>query len=205
MLRKFSIIASFSIALAGCEASTLFDEDVAGIIETDSGQIDVDTDGVISTTQTILLSGSDVTTGNGYAYVIGYEPDTQLVEARAGIATTTDLGMQPTSGAAVMTGTYEVGQVDALDLDDDNVPMGTSTTESGTITLTADFFNETLTGSSGNLTVAGEMSDGALTGIVTYQGLDGTLVGEIGETDAVGAFYGHDANTVFAGGFRAAE
>ena len=104
-----------------------------------------------------------------------------------------------------MTGNYEVAQFDNLRLDDDDRPIGTTSTDPGEITLTADFLALTLTGTDNDLTVNGVMDDGVLSGTVSYDGLDGNLVGEIGPSAAVGSFSGSDANTVFAGGFHVEE
>ena len=205
MLRKL-VIANLAIfTVAGCEPSTLFDEDdlPPAAIDTDSGQVVVGSDGSLATTLNVELSGTDVTSGNGYAYVLGTDQTGLQFEAIAGIANTTVLGTPLESGTATFSGNYRVGQIDNIRLDDTNNPLFSSTTDSGQITLTANFDTLTLTGSDNDLNIDGSISGGDLAGTVTYAGVDGILAGEIGTNATVGSFSGHDVNTVFAGGFTA--
>lgn len=199
----FPIIAVFT---AGCEPSTLFDEDPIAVLTTDSGQIAVEDNGTITTFLVGTTTGSTVVGSNGFGFVVGINPNRPEVGGYAGITPNTNLGAQAPNGTATLTGTYSLAQFDNLILDASDQPDETLTSiDERAITLTADFDALSLTGTESDLAVNGIMTNGVLSGTVTYDGLDGTLVGEIGATDAVGSFSGSDANTVFAGGFIVSE
>lgn len=125
--------------------------------------------------------------------------------AYAGIGPATDTGAVIRSGTATLTGPWEVVGIEdivILELTDfEGRLSGQNFTNGGTITLSADFEEKTLTGSEGPLSVNGSISGGRLSGRVTYAGDRGALGGQIGALGAVGAFHGNNDQRVFAGGF----
>lgn len=115
----------------------------------------------------------------------------------------------PGSGIASFSGQYEVSAYDVYLLaesDFEGTLYGLPNNEAGSITLQADFGAGRLTGSAGSLSVDGRFtSDQSLSGSVTYDGVDGSLTGVVGSTEAIGAFHGNDDNAVFSGGFAVSD
>lgn len=188
---------------SGCDPVSTFNGEPARMLAPASGTAEVAADGSIETTLTELYAGQELdAAGNGYSYVLGNYSDALGAGAFSGLTEATDLGAVPTIGIATLTGDYSVARLDGLALNDADELAWTSESKlTEEITLTADFDAETLTGAQNDIAINGTFNSGALAGTVTYFGLDGTLSGEIGTTQAVGSFSGGDANTVFAGGF----
>lgn len=195
------------IALSACDGTSLFDDQNVVMLAPESGEAIATPAGTIETILVDTRVGTEIDDdGNGYAYVVGMYPDDPGAGGFSGLTEATDLGTQPTVSSATMTGTYRLTQLDGLALNGLNRPEAASIKSTGEqITLTADFEAATLTGTQNDLTINGTMDGGVLSGTVTFDGLDGSLRGKIGATEAVGAFDGSDADTVYAGGFFVRE
>ncbi len=198
---------SATLLLSGCEETTLFDDQNVVLLAPVSGDALVTDAGEVDAILVNTNVGNEIDAdGNGYAFVVGLDPDDPRAAGFAGITETTDLGTLPTVDSATMTGTYRLTQLDGLTLNANDRPSAASTrSESNQITLTADFEAATLTGTQGDLSIDGTMEAGALSGTVTFDGLEGDLRGAVGPTQAVGAFDGADDDTVYAGGFFVRE
>lgn len=173
---------------------------------TQSGFVTPSTNGAISVGLS-QSSGGTVRTidGNGYAFQAGSDPGEGLA-AYSGILPGTQTDAWPTSGAATYSGTYEGVQISGINLDGAGFISGMSGPMSGTLTLSADFAQNTLTGTSDNglLTVDGQVGGGGtLSGSVNYQGVGGDLTELAGGDTAVGAFHRNNADLIYAGGFIA--
>ncbi len=156
--------------------------------------------GVISAGLTNTISGLDTDgSGGGYAYQAGALSGEGL-KAVAGIIPGTNVGALPISGAATLTGTFEVVTITGISTSGDTI-SGIALTSSGALSLDVDFGNGTLTGSSGLLSVDGNFSSANLNGTVTYNGVSGTLDGLVGGTQTVGVFHGNNFEAIYAGGF----
>jgi len=106
----------------------------------------------------------------------------------------TDHGTPYIAGSGVYDGTYEVAYRHAGDTE--------ISTDSGAISLVADFDTASLSGAAGDLTISGVISGVTLSGDVTYDGMAGTLTGGvIGANLAAGYFSGISGGDGFAGGF----
>ena len=162
-------------------------------------------------------TGSDFSflTGNGYAYQVGAVSNDGL-QGFAGIVPGAEVTAAPATGSAQFTGTFEVALIGSI-LTYNTEVSGQTTFDAGTITLTADFDDNTLTGGGTGvdggsfnyllrenvLTIDGDLSGSTLTGTATYRGVTGPLRGLVGSNEAIGAFHGHTDSQVHAGGFIA--
>lgn len=141
------------------------------------------------------------------AYVTGVDTERGKMVASSGISGSPTVGAARTSGSATYTTTYAYGVIDNISRTNTRI-SGTRGSESGVMTLTADFDANTVNGSNDDLTVNGGISGTTLTGAVTadysfagaFGSVSGVLNGQIGETGIIGTFHGHDDNTVMAGG-----
>lgn len=140
--------------------------------------------------------------GNGNVYEVGVEGGDGFV-ARAGLIPGTTVTTLPTSGSATMTGTYESARVTSIDLTGSRL-TGSARRASGSLTLEADFANNTSTGNQ-LLTVDGSFEDENLTGTVVYNNIRCTLSGKVGGSEAVGVFHGKTDTSLMAGGFIVEE
>ena len=158
-------------------------------------------DGVVNVSLLNRVDGNifDANYG-GVAYVIGV--DLEQYEAWAGVMPNSTVGAEMDNGSATYTGQYSLAKVSGVDLVNDT-PTGNAGADFGNITLTADFDRQTIIGSDGDLEIDGRIDGTALSGDVEYEGIDGELQGVIGADAAIGAFHGHDSDTVYAGGFVA--
>ncbi|MAM61026.1 hypothetical protein [Maritimibacter sp. UBA3975] len=138
------------------------------------------------------VGGAAYFTAMNGAYAVSY----------GGIINGSNVGDVVPTGQAVYLADYEVEVVSGIEIAYDTL-QGVSGTDSGNITLTADFDAATLTGEDGSLRVDGEISGKNVTGSVVYAGVDGDLEGLVGASGTVGAFHGNDARTIYAGGFAA--
>lgn len=160
------------------------------------------------------MSGAGLSnfSGNGYGFQVG-SVDGKGLRGFSGIVQNGVVAPPPTTGSATMTGTFKLGVIGFITSSPSSA-SGLATTDTGALTLVADFAKGTLTGAgtgrdisssivlSGNrLSVDGQFSGTALTGTVSYNGVSGPLAGVVGGTEAVGAFHGHSADQVHAGGF----
>jgi len=198
---KTRYVALSLVALSACEPTTLFDSRNIVMEPPVSGNSVPNSNGTITTTLTDTIVGNEVDGTNGFGYVAGLNSDRPRAEGYAGLLNTTNLATPPLTGNATMTGAYRIARLDGLTLGADNKPTGQRIAEADQITLTADFANKTLTGTANALSVNGTFDGNTLTGAVTFDGLDGSLRGQVGPDSAIGAFDGADADTVYSGGF----
>ena len=138
----------------------------------------------------------------GAAYsIIGFAetPDGLIYYAYAGIDQDNPLG-----GSIVETGNtnYDATYIMTEVLDIPSNPIE-ATTAFGSITLTADFTNDTLSGDDGVLTVEATLNDTSqnFKGTVIWRGTEGDVEGLITDVAVLGAFQGSDEDTVFSGYF----
>lgn len=141
-------------------------------------------------------------TNGGYAYLAGTTRDDERFVAQAGLLPGTSFATAPTTGTVIYTGDWEASVVDETERSAPNFPVMPSA-RGGNLVLIGDFDRKTLKGSSGGLTVDGDITGSGLSGTVTLEGTSGTLTGGIDNTRTIGIFHGADANTAFAGGFIA--
>lgn len=134
----------------------------------------------------------------GAAYVVGTDGDGAA--AYAGVMPGSDVGNAIPSGTANYVADYEVVMIEDINVSGTFL-TGNTNYDAGSITLTADFDNQTLSGQSGQLRVNGNISGGNLTGGVTYRGTSGRLTGLVGDQGTVGAFHGNSDELVYGGGF----
>ena len=192
---------------------------VAGCLEADQTSSAVRTPnsaGVISgSTSSNSERGSDVSsvTGNTYAYAAGGIESAGL-QGFAGIVSGASVTAPPVTGSAVMTGDFEVAVLEAIFVVGDQV-QASGYTDRGSLSLTADFDDRTLTGTGTGidggisnfyannnvLTVNGTFSGDELSGTVSYDGVSGPMTGLVGSNEAIGVFHGNDDHQVHAGGF----
>ncbi|WP_238368607.1 hypothetical protein [Mesobacterium pallidum] len=149
----------------------------------------------------VAAEGSDFDNGDGYAYKVG-EIEGKGFVAHAGLTEGTAVAAPPSTGSAVMTGSYEAGYISGITRSGDYLQGWTGSARSG-LTLTADFDDGTLSGTSTDrrLRVRGTFSGRDLSGEVTFDNDDGDLEGLVGPGKAIGVFHGNDDTDVFAGGF----
>lgn len=178
------------LALAGCSASDLF---VRSDFKTPSSG------GTFNLDRT-FRSGQDSGTVGGYAYAIG-EKSGAGFRAYAGLLPGTYIAPPPGAGTATLVGTYELATMTGVNASFSQV-TGFAGSASGALTLAADFAAQTLTTSSGALTVNGTFNAmGHLDGSVKYGSHSATLDGRVGAADAVGVFHGKSDTSLIAGGF----
>jgi hypothetical protein len=146
-----------------------------------------------------------VASGNGYAYQVGINATQTGLVARAGLLPGTAVTTPaPAVGSSSMEAIYHLRTISNASIVDGEL-ISTSVFKAGEITLVADFSNETLTGSSGALTINGIFDTGVLSGTASYGTINGTLSGVVGADQAVGAFQGSNTDSVMAGGFQVSE
>lgn len=141
--------------------------------------------------------------GEGYAYQVG--TDSRGLAGQSGLLPGTTTQPWASTGTATFKGTYNLLEVSGIGISNDRI-SGVRSASGGSITLTADFAKNTLTGTSsgGLLVVNGAMTGNAMGGTVTYKGVAGDLTGVAGTDQAFGAFQGNNENLIYAGGFSAA-
>ena len=144
--------------------------------------------------------GLDNGSGAGFAWQIGTTTDGLGLLGVAGVLPGIDIGDGPTSGTAVFDGAYDYA-IRTEVVRTDRTITWTETLAQGAIRMNVNFDTGRLTGSAGDLTVAGDFTSEDLDGTVTVAGITGTLDGIVGPNLAVGAFSGADDTSVFAGGF----
>ena len=154
------------------------------------------------------VNGGVTSTSVGRAAYVAGTNDSGMV-AQAGFRTTS-VGTAVTSGTATYVTTYDYIVADDLEVND-SLLTGVYGYETGTVSLAADFDAGTLTGSTSQISVDGDISGTDLSGSVTttydffavgdnYSGsVTTSLDGEIGSTGVIGAFHGSDGNTAVAG------
>lgn len=202
----FFCLTISGVTLAGCGSNSLPSETTAsGVRAVSGGEVNAE----LASERNDSVSNASVGT---IAYVTGLNQNTGQAAGYAGIAPGANVGNAVTSGTASYATRYEYDVID-------NVVRTTGTiggdraSESGTLTLNADFGSGTLTGSNSELVVNGTVNGTTLGGTVTasYSSLvligdnvngtvDGVLAGDVGSTGVIGAFHGTDSNTVLAGG-----
>ena len=150
--------------------------------------------------------------GNGYAFAYA---DVDLADygagtgqgryAVAGVLPTTDLGVQPTTGTAAMTGTYALVAVTQASAVTDPATWAV-TRPTGPMTAQIDFGSGVVSGGSADGALAISASGdpgfaGGFRGDVTYNGTAGSFAGKLGADAAVAAVTGAGGDTFYAGGF----
>jgi len=203
---KTILVAALPAALCFSGCGSLYGD------PTDSTFVTPNSSGSIFRTDSGRQSGSDFSsvTGNGYGYELGVVSNDGL-QTFSGIVPGASVSAQPPGGTVVMTGSFEVGVIDAVFVSGD-IARGTPYIDSGSLTLTADFGAKTLTGSSTGrssglfrnnnpISVDGRFEGTALTGRVIYDGVSGPLTGLVGGNEAIGVFHGHNDGQSHAGGF----
>lgn len=175
----------------------------AEVEPTQSDFVTLAADGSMDTGLDVRLdSGDSDFSGNGYTIEIGGEAGFTSAgfRASAGMFPGSSVGDLPSTGTAVLSGTYEVVYGNSITAS----ALGTKGLfgySSANIDLTADFTNGTLIGQTSRLVVSGLFSGSVLDGFVTFDGTAGTLDGLIGGDNAIGIFHGHSDTEIFAGGF----
>ncbi len=108
----------------------------------------------------------------------------------------------PLSAQATFTGNYRAAIIRDISIIDNELHGKNALTDEGTITLDADLSEMTLIGSDGFLSVDAQIVENTrLEGDVEINGVPGTLIGEIGDDRAFGAFQGGDETNLMSGGF----
>lgn len=154
--------------------------------------------GDIGTSLSQTRSGKELIDGNGYAYAAGKGPDYGF-QAVAGVIPGSDMGV-PIYANATYTGEWELAKISSIYISGNEI-TGFIGSDGGSITLNANFAEQTLTGSDGLLEVNGTMNGNNLSGSVIFNGTTGELTGLVGEQGAVGAFHGEGDTQIYAGGF----
>ncbi|WP_292021455.1 hypothetical protein [Maritimibacter sp. UBA3975] len=144
-----------------------------------------------------LASVADPAIG-GVTFLVGTDSDSALGYAAVNFGSAP--GTTVTTGGATYDASYRVVQLSNVKKSGSTLTADTLI-DSGLITLTADFDAGTLTGSSGDLDVAGLILVNDLNGAVSFRSVAGALDGEIGADGVLGAFHGSTGGTVYAGGF----
>jgi len=142
-------------------------------------------------------------TSGGAVYVTGLS-DVAAV-AYAGVMPGATVGPQVTTGSATYRARYEIYSIENIRVSSSRLLTGIQNTRSGVIPLTADFDSGTITGNSQYLRVNGRISGNNVVGTTTYQGVEGTLDGLIGQNGTVGAFAGDSDTIVYSGGYASFE
>lgn len=166
----------------------------------------------VSLSQELNLTVSDSRVGT-VAYVTGIDNVNGQIEGYAGVRSGANVGNTVTGGGtAVYAGQYGYQVVDNVQRTSATIG-GDRVTETGSILLTANFNQGTLTGNGAELDVNGTISGAQVGGTVTANysqstllggtvsgTVSGQLTGNIGDNGMIGAFHGTDSNTVLAGG-----
>lgn len=180
---------------------------VSGCAGTESGFAHVD-DGEVTVRLYDEAKGSVEDVSGIVAFKTGRNFAADTYYAYAGIQDDWDVGDEVSSGTAEYDVNYAYFVIDDIALVD-GFAAGNGVEERGTLTLIADFDDGVLTGRNSDLSVHGDIAGDDLSGSVlaTYSDPDvsgsiaGTLDGYIGSLGVIGAFHGHDDNTVMSGGF----
>ncbi len=187
---RILFIGAVCAALSACSDSELY---VQSSFETPSSS------GTFRGLDTVYLSGQDTNALGGYAYALG-DTGGSGFRAHTGLLPGTATAPPPTTGVAVMTGSYSLGEITGIDIGFTSI-TGSPNRSSGALTLTADFANQTITGTSGSFEVEGTISGSDLGGKIIFGAAEGKLTGVVGATAAVGAFHGRSDTRLIAGGF----
>ena len=192
--RQFAAIGLGLVMLSGCTSLTQ-----SGFRSVDGNSCDAEIDVELDDESNGNVYDQDY---GGAAFAIGVGYNT--VNAYAGLMPNSTGGAQVNSGTATYSGEYEALRVTGVEKDGPYL-VGFVSRGSDDIDLTADFDAQTLTGTSdaGVLEVDGTISGTEVGGSVVYHDVEGDLEGVIGADAVIGAFHGHDADEVFAGGFIA--
>lgn len=108
----------------------------------------------------------------------------------------------PLTGTPTFTGTYDMTMITDITGASGNL-TGTTRDISGPLTLGIDFGAQTLSTLSGDLDVQGQFTGNVLSGTVSYDGLEGQMLGNVGARQAIAVFTRQEADSIFAGGFYA--
>lgn len=188
---KKLLICALAAGLSGCSLADVF---IKSSFETPSSS------GTFSNLDSVFRSGTGTNAIGTYAFAVGDSGGTGF-RAHAGIVPGAVVATPPpSSGIATMSGTYQLATVTGINISYSDI-QGFANSASGSITLTADFGAQTLTGSSGNFTVDGNFEGTDLSGSIDYGGTSATLDGLMGADAALGVFHGRTDTSLIAGGF----
>lgn len=191
-MKHFSFAAVAATLLTACGGTSVG----GGVLSSSSASvIEVPTpptppDG-LSPTNVVSSDGGGFTFGvlsDGFSSAQGYA---QLLPVT--------VAAPPTTGSAVLEGTYSLSMVPLNPGFTTRQPVEV---DAAPITLAVDFADGTLTGTDGDFSVDGTVSDGLLSGSVTFMGMSGEqLSGVVGRDRATGTFIGTAPDQILAGGF----
>lgn len=196
------VLMWFSVLVLAACSGTISSRGGRGVpigtgVTTDSRIVVLNTDGTlpdVGIDESNSVSVSRVSNVGGFAYQMGRVEGQNEFLGVAGVAPNTEVGTAPTAASATYRGDYSLAYADRTEF---GAPV------SGSITLNADFNNRRLTGQSDGLTIDGRLAGQSISGTATYRGVDADLIGQIGNTRAVGAFAGRTSDAVLTGGFIA--
>ena len=197
---KSACVLGVCAILSACGTSSEFttDSDFAslngGVI---AANLDFEQNGSVSNPAVGLVAFASGSQGEGN------------VVALAGIRPGATVGTAVTSGRFTYNTRYGYSVGDDIKVDGDTIVGGRSTGVSpDLLVLTANFDAGRVRGSNAEIDVDARVNgtnlDGDVTVDLTVRGgtgsIDAVLDGSIGSTGVIGAFHGHDDNTVIAGG-----
>ncbi|MFZ3582361.1 hypothetical protein ACOI1H_09360 [Loktanella sp. DJP18] len=200
ILRTLSALSL--VSLAACSGST-----ASGPGNTSSGFAPVnDKNQIIGNVSPDSSSGGGTSTGDidkteaGYTYLT--ESNGNEVAARAALINPGVITSRPTAGVGTYTALFEIAEIAGTDVSRD------VTAAKGTIPVTVSFDTGRVEGRSitsnvsQTLTIAGQLAatGTGYTGTTTWRGVEGDLRGRANGDRIIGAFAGHDATSVYAGG-----
>ncbi|MFQ1700506.1 hypothetical protein ACJ5NV_07910 [Loktanella agnita] len=136
----------------------------------------------------------------GYRMALGRfdNDDTMDYRALAMLQSTTRVS-GPISGTVSYNANYRIMEVQ--NVGSNPVFAGNNDLNSaGQITMTANFADQAMTGTSDLLTIDATLNAETFEGTVTWRGVDGDITGLASDSFMIGAFHGHDNNAVFTGG-----
>ncbi|UZD91173.1 transferrin-binding protein-like solute binding protein [Cognatishimia activa] len=200
MKAKFTIAMLAASTLSACVAGVASSPTTSRISSVSGGTVNES----LSSEQNGSVSAAGVGT---VAYVTGVDRDRGQMVAAAGISGTPSVGTARTSGSGTYSTNYRYGVIDNVSRTSTTI-SGVQGSETGSMSLAADFDAGTLTGSNSELTVNGTISGSTVGGSVTATysystlrgSINGNLAGSIGRDGVIGTFHGSDSNTVMAGG-----
>ncbi len=144
----------------------------------------------------------------GYTYQMGVTEAGNFT-AIAGILSGTTFTAPPASGSITYDATYHVKSLENIKEIDGELHALGGVGVHGDITLTADFDSASFEGSAATdtpsgISMNGTINSAAISGTVTFRGMEGELAGVAGSDQVVGAFAGSGETGVFAGGLTGA-
>lgn len=213
---RLKLCAVVFFSLAACEKNNMSERphSIEEIELTTSYSATLDPDGALSVPLSgctnIGCSGSlSDGAGNVTRYKIGIDPDglDQFIAISGIQLSPLRAEDTPTQGQATYQGRYDVLFIEDIAAKQTSTNVyqliGLQGSQTGTISLNADFGNGTLIGHDQDLSINAAIDGATLLGNATFKSTQGTLAGQITSEQTLGSFQGHDAQTVFSGGFIA--